>query len=91
MSIENNETNNKSLSFEESTFSIKSRSILGEPQVPAIVRFMVNKGLVKNSAQATTLLLIITVLLVALSIFFMIRSTNVPPAFPDSKSNNVSN
>jgi K+-transporting ATPase A subunit len=87
MSIENNTNNNSSVSFDESNNFMKSRDILGEPKIPSMVNFLIRRGIVKNPNQAMYILFFIIILFIALSIFLIFKSTTVPPAFPDSKSN----
>lgn len=94
MSIENNmidvSTNNPSASpitFEESKFKIKSRRILGELEVPTMIRLLVNKRIVKNEKQAISLMLIFVILLILTTIFFFNKSMNIPVAIPSPELN----
>lgn len=82
MLTENNTTNinSNNFSFDESKFRIKSRAILGAPEVPKMIRILVKKGFVKNEVQAITLLLVSVVVLVGVSVFLINRSVSVPPA-----------
>lgn len=59
--------------FDESKFKLKSRAILGEPQIPGMIRFLVGKKFVKTETQAITVLLIITALIIGISVFIFRR------------------
>ena len=82
MSTENNQTlnNDKTFSLDESRFKIKSRTILGAPEVPNMIRVMVKKGFVKNENQAAFLILTMIILLFGVSVFLVYRSAKVPRA-----------
>jgi len=57
---------------EENEFHIRSRRLLGEPETPSMIRFLLRTGVVKNEKQAVSIL--IGVILVALSAtFFIVR------------------
>ncbi len=91
MSIEiENNTSASSITFDESKFKIKSRRILGELEVPTMIKLLVNKRIVKNEKQAISLMLIFVVVLIIATIFFFNRSMNVPIAIPSPEliSNN---
>jgi hypothetical protein len=45
------------ISFDENKYQIKSRSILGESQVPAMTKFLLNNGIVKTEKTAHFLML----------------------------------
>jgi hypothetical protein len=57
------------ISFEENKYQIKSRSILGESQVPAMTKFLLNKGIVKTEKTAHILLIIISLLFFSFAMF----------------------
>lgn len=71
-----------SLQFDESQFKLRSRRILGEPEVPVIIKFLVTKGLVKNENQAIGLLLTIISILIVISVF-VTKSKNIKPVTMD--------
>lgn len=71
------------ITFEDSRFSIKSRTILGEPKVPNIIKFLVNKKIVKNEKQATYLILFLFVVLISLTIYLFRTSVVSEPAILD--------
>lgn len=48
------------ISFEENKYKIKSRSIFGQAEVPKMITFLTNKGIVKNERQAKAVLLGLT-------------------------------
>lgn len=81
MSIENN------ITFDESQYKIKSRSILGEPAAPGLIRALIRKGVVKNENQAMGLILVTIMTLIGLSIFFVNESMTVPVAIPSPSLN----
>lgn len=70
------------MQFDESQFKIRSRRILGEPEVPGMIRVLVTKGIVKTERQAIGVLLSGVCVIIAVSIF-IIRSNSVGPAVPD--------
>lgn len=70
------------ITFDESKFKLRSRRILGQPEVPTMIRFLVTKGLVKTEGQAVGILLGICVLLVVATIF-VFKSTGTEPATLD--------
>lgn len=74
MSTENNVT------FEDSKFKIKSRTILGKPEVPGLIKFLVNKKIVKNEKQAMLVMLISFILIIIISVILITQKTITPPA-----------
>lgn len=72
------------IQFDESKFKLKSRRILGEPEVPVIIKFLVVKGIVKNENQAITLLLTFIITIIMVSIF-LVRTNGVKPATLDTQ------
>ena len=48
------------ISFEENKYKVKSRSIFGQAEVPKMITFLTNKGIVKNERQAKAVLLGLT-------------------------------
>ncbi len=71
---------NKNITFDESKFKIRSRAILGEPEVPTMIRVLVRNKIVKNENQAVTILLSGVVLLIGASVFLINKSVSVPTA-----------
>jgi hypothetical protein len=58
---------------EDNEFHIRSRKLLGEPETPSMIRFLLRTGIVKDEKQA--LYVLIGVIVVALSsAVFLIRS-----------------
>jgi hypothetical protein len=58
---------------EDNEFHIRSRKLLGEPETPSMIRFLLRTGIVKDEKQA--LYVLIGVIVVALSsTVFLIRS-----------------
>lgn len=92
MSIENNTTTIKSdnFSFDESKFKIRSRAILGAPEVPTMIRVLVKNKIVKTENQAVAVLLSVVAVFIGVSVFLIHRSVVVPPAVisPALVSNN---
>jgi hypothetical protein len=85
MSIENNTidiSTESSITFDESKFNIKSRKVLGELEVPTMVKILVNKHIVKNEKQALGLMLTAVVILIIVSIFLFTNFTSVKTAIP---------
>lgn len=56
----NNINMSTEISFDENQYKIKSRSILGASQVPAMTKFLLNKHIVKTEKSAHALLLGLT-------------------------------
>jgi hypothetical protein len=52
--------------------SFKSRSILGQATTPGIARWLIKIGVVKNEDGAGRLMIILTVICFALSIYFFV-------------------
>lgn len=50
------------ISFDENKYKIKSRTILGESQVPGMTKFLLDKGIVKSEKTAHTFLTTISLL-----------------------------
>jgi hypothetical protein len=66
-------SNENNITFENDSVRYRSRSILGVPQVPKMVTFLTNKGLVKNERQAKAVLLGMTAcFFVASIVVFMV-------------------
>lgn len=70
------------MQFDESQFKLRSRRILGEPEVPAMIRILVTRGIVKSERQAITFLLAIVAVFIAISIV-IVKSNGVQPAALD--------
>ncbi|MBC7981980.1 hypothetical protein H7X65_02800 [Candidatus Parcubacteria bacterium] len=92
MSIENNPTtiNAETFSFDESKFKIRSRALLGAPEIPTMIRVLVKNGIVKTENQAVAILLSVVAVFIGVSVFLVHRSVVVPPAVisPELVSNN---
>lgn len=74
------------LQFDESKFKLRSRKILGAPEVPTMIKFLVTKGIVKNEGQAVSILLVLCVVLVVAT-YFIFNSTEVAKAVIDPSLN----
>ncbi len=48
------------ITFDEDKYKIKSRSIFGQAEVPKMILFLTNKGIVKTESQAKAVLLGLT-------------------------------
>lgn len=53
------------INFDEDKYKIRSHSILGQPESPAVIRFMIKKNIVKNEKQA------FMIIVVMISLFFL--------------------
>jgi len=77
--------NGENISFDDNSFKYKSRSILSQPESPAMVRMLVTHRIVKTENQAVGVMMgIIIVMLVAAGFvianaFFTAPSSEVPP------------
>lgn len=58
------------ISFDENQYKIKSRSILGASQVPAMTKFLLNKHIVKTEKSAHALLLGLTGVFFLAAVYF---------------------
>lgn len=78
------------ITFDENKYQIKSRTILGQAEVPGMTRFLLRKGIVKNekAAQMTLLwsaIIFLGVSLIIFSVFiFDIRFTQGKPEDPEA-------
>lgn len=90
MSIENNLNNDQSFTFDETRLSAKTRIVTSDG-TSSIVRFLINKGLVKNNNQAMIIILLIIIAAFVLSGLLIFKSTSVPNAYSSVKNttNNV--
>lgn len=70
------------LTFDESKFKLRSRRILGEPEVPTMIRFLVSKHIVKTENQAVGILLVVCVLVIIATIM-VFNTSSVPAAVID--------
>lgn len=68
------------LQFEENNFQYKSRTILGDPQVPKVIKFLLGNKIVKNEKQAQALLLAVVIISVLLAIYFFASAAAGPQA-----------
>lgn len=68
--------------YDESKFKLRSRRLLGKPEVPAAIKFLVVKGIVKTEFQALALLAAIFIALFSASVC-LLSSANVPIATLD--------
>lgn len=79
-----------SLQFDESKFKLRSRAILGEPQIPGMIRFLVGRRIVKTETQAITVLLIVAVLIIVASVFIFkgqgVQPTRLDPTLQQFNS-----
>ncbi len=72
------------IQFDESQFKLRSRRLLGEPEVPAMIKFLVTRGIVRSEKQAISVLLTVVLVIVMISIF-IIKSNGVQPAVLDAE------
>jgi hypothetical protein len=70
------------MQFDESQFKLRSRKILGEPEIPGMIRFLVTKGLVKGEKQAIAVILGIVIVIVVISVV-VVRSSGTRPVVID--------
>ena len=70
------------ITFDDSKFKIRSAVVPGTPEVPAIIRFLIVKKLVKNENQATAIILSLVVLLICVTVYLIRASVTVQPAIP---------
>lgn len=70
------------IEFDESKFKLKSRRVLGEPEVPVLIKFLVVKGIVKNETQAIIVSLLFIAVVIGISVYIG-RLSSVAPATID--------
>lgn len=70
----------KSIIFNSSKLKIKSKSILGAPKVPTIIKFLVLNGIIKKEKHAVTFVFIGIFLLISSSVFLFTKSITINPA-----------
>ncbi len=80
--MQNPGQSSSSLTFDESKFKLRSRKLLGQPEVPTMIRFLVTKGFVKNEGQAVGALLTLCVLVIVATVY-VFSSSDVQPAVMD--------
>lgn len=85
MSTENINTSSD-FQFDESQFKIRSRRIIGEPEIPTMIRVLVKNKFVKTENQAVAVLLTVVALFIIATVFIINSSVAVAPAIPDSES-----
>lgn len=68
--------------FDESKFKLRSRRLLGKPEVPAVVKFLVVKGVVKTEVQAVAFVAAIFIAVFSISVC-LLHATTVPIATLD--------
>ena len=54
---------------EDNEFHMKSRRLLGKPETPGMVRFLLNTGIVKNEKQALIVLIGVIIVVVVATIW----------------------
>ena len=72
------------IQFDESQFKIRSRRILGEPEVPVIIKVLVTKGVVKTENQAIGVLISILLILTTMT-FFVVNTNTIKLAVLDAE------
>ena len=80
--IQNTGAGSSGMSFDESKFKLRSRAVLGDPEVPTVIRFLVTKNIVKTENQAVVVMLAACVLIIATTVF-VFRSSGVDTAVID--------
>ena len=61
-------SNNKNIEFEDN-YKFKSRTVLGKPQEPKIVKMLMDAGIIKKEKTAFKLLIVFILLTLVLSAF----------------------
>ncbi len=70
------------ISFDENRYKIKSHVILGQPESPAIIKSLINHGLVKNEKQAQYLIFFIIFTCLSSSVFIIYNNFFKAPDIP---------
>jgi hypothetical protein len=72
------------IQFDETKFKIRSHRILGNPEVPGMIKVLVTRGIVKTEKQAIAVLLSFIVVLSVIT-FFVFNTGSVKPATIDKE------
>lgn len=76
------------IAFDE--FKIKSRSILGQSESPAMIRSLIRHGIVKSEKQAISLMVLSSVLFLALSVYTVyinfFKVPEIPPVSDEDQA-----
>jgi hypothetical protein len=70
------------ISFDENKYKIKSHVVLGQPESPKMVRYLISKGIVKSEKQALNILLILMLISISLTIFIIYNNFFKVPYVP---------
>ncbi len=70
------------ISFDENQYKLKSRSILGQPQVPGVINFMLRTKIVKNEKQAFVVIVFLTTSFFIASFYITYNSFLKQPEIP---------
>lgn len=70
------------MQFDESKFKLRSRAILGAPEIPTMIRFLVSKNIVKTENQAVMVMLSLCAVIIGVTVFVFVFS-GVPLAAVD--------
>ncbi len=79
---------NNNIQFDE--FKVKSRSILGQSESPAMIQSMVKYGIVKNEKQAFGFMVTLIIVFLAAAGFIIyynfFKQPTIPPITPEAQS-----
>ncbi len=67
------------LTFDESKFKLRSRRILGQPEIPSMIKFLVTRGVVKTENQAVAVTLVVCILIIVATVLIF-KTSGVQPA-----------
>lgn len=68
------------IQFDDQNTSFQSRRILGEPQTPNVIKFLLKKGIARDEKHATKIVLITTGVMFFVAIILFINYINPPEA-----------
>lgn len=81
--IQNPGAGSSGMQFDESKFKLRSRAILGAPEIPTMIRFLVSKNIVKTENQAVAVMLTLCLLIIAATvIIFQLAGVQVATMDP---------
>ncbi len=73
-------TTENNFSIDESRFKIRSRRIIGDPEIPTMIRVLVKNNFVKTEKQAVAVILSIVLIFLIISGVLIKKSVSVPEA-----------
>jgi hypothetical protein len=70
------------ISFDENKYKIKSKGILNQSESSGIIKYLINKGIIKNEKQGSVILILLTVLFMTSSFLILYNNIFKAPELP---------